>query len=158
MVEELTDNESTTPNRDTVNTTEITSAVGRGRERGAEGGVEHGGEQGVGRDGRGHGGRGRGGRGRGCRGQDGRGRDPNADPDNGRWKSEPQARRRFEFEGEPGIKVQPEDLTSPFSVFKMFYSEELVENVTAFTNRYAEILMNNPQIQERTATKHRSLF
>ena len=67
-------------------------------------------------------------------------------------------RRSFPFSGLPGLTINPYDITSPLSVLHLFLSNEEVENFVKFTNEYAEMLINNPDIQERVAENDRTIF
>ena len=57
-------------------------------------------------------------------------------------------RRRFNFVGDPGRKVVLDDTTSSLSVFKTFFSDELVQHIVHATNTYAEINVSSPHVQE----------
>jgi len=41
---------------------------------------------------------------------------------------------------------------------KQFITDEMINNIVAYTNRYAELMITLPQIQERMQEKERSLF
>ena len=57
-------------------------------------------------------------------------------------------RRRFNFVGDPGVKVAPDDTTSPLSVFETFFRDELVQYIVHATNNYSEIIIPSPHVQE----------
>ena len=81
---------------------------------------------------------------------------PNVSPDwhqNGRTK-----RRRFNFVGDPGVKVVTPDTTSSLSVFKIFFSDKLIQYIAHATSTYTEIIISSPHVQERLEnTKKRFL-
>ena len=52
----------------------------------------------------------------------------------------------------------PSDPASPISILKTFIGDSLIENIVEYTNTYANILQNNPEIQERIANKNRSIY
>ena len=69
---------------------------------------------------------------------------PNVSPD---WQQNGRRRRRcFNFVGDPGVKVVPDDTTSPLSVFKTFFSDELVQHIVDATNTCAEIIISSAHV------------
>ena len=68
------------------------------------------------------------------------------------------AKKRLNFQGIPGVHVEPYDPSSPLPFLKTFITDEFVENIMNFANRYEDIIINDPAIQPRVAIKHRSLF
>ena len=81
---------------------------------------------------------------------------PNVSPD---WQQNGcTRRRRFNFVGDPGVKVVPDDITSPLSVFKTFFSDELIQHILHATNAYAEIIISSTYVQERLENTTKSLF
>ena len=67
-------------------------------------------------------------------------------------------KRGFPFTSIPGVHIQSDDPTSPLSILKTFLSDQLIDSIVDFTNRYAEMMMNDPDIQAHMNTKQRSLF
>ena len=67
-------------------------------------------------------------------------------------------KRRFEFTGTPSVNINPVIPDSPLAFLKTFITDELVDNIVLFTNRYADIMKNTPEIQARMEEKSRSLF
>ena len=67
-------------------------------------------------------------------------------------------KRQFRFTEMPGVNVLPEDCTSPMSILKTFLTDELVQEIVDSTNKYADILKQDPQIQAKMDAYHRSLF
>lgn len=63
--------------------------------------------------------------------------------------------RSFQFTGKQCAKVMPFDPASPISILKTFVGDHLLENIVEYTNTYANILQNNPKIQEQIANKNR---
>ena len=68
------------------------------------------------------------------------------------------AKKRLSFQGIPGVHVEPYDSSSPLPFLKTFITDELVENIVNFANKYEDIIINDPAIQPRVAIKHHSLF
>ena len=58
---------------------------------------------------------------------------------------------------EGSIFREPYDPSSPLAFLKAFITDELVENIVHFTNKYVDIVINDPAIQSRVAGK-RSVF
>ena len=56
------------------------------------------------------------------------------------------------------VCMQPEDPTSPLSILKTFLTDELIDNIVEFTNVYAVIRINDPDIQAHMNNKRRSIF
>ncbi|MEM7299394.1 MAG: hypothetical protein AAF391_14145, partial [Bacteroidota bacterium] len=66
------------------------------------------------------------------------------------WKdSTRKEKRNVNFTGSPGIKRQPEDSSDPLSIFKLFFSDKIVDEIVRCTNIYAETIVNSPRIIER---------
>ena len=59
-------------------------------------------------------------------------------------------KRQFPFPLAPDVTVQPEDTRSPMSVIKTFLSDECIQNIVDSTNKYAESLLKNPHILNKT--------
>ena len=66
--------------------------------------------------------------------------------------------RRFPFSGKSKVCCNPTDPSSPLSVLKTFLTDELMDNITAHTNNYAEFLLHDPHIIERIKGMKRSIF
>ena len=81
---------------------------------------------------------------------------PQAIADIPSWSDTVRAKRRFNFQGIPGAHAEPYDFSSPLAFLKTFITDELVENIVNFTNKYADIIINDPAIQARVAGKHLS--
>ena len=64
----------------------------------------------------------------------------------------------FQFIGKPGVKVTPCDPASPINILKTSIGVFLIKIIVEYTNTYANILQNNPKIQERIANKNRSIY
>ena len=74
------------------------------------------------------------------------------------WSDAVCAKRRFNFKGIPYVHAELYDPSSTLAFLKTFITDELVENVVNFTNKYADVIINDPAIQVRVAGKHRSVF
>ena len=74
------------------------------------------------------------------------------------WDSPKRTKRQFPFTSILGAHIQPDDLISPLSILKTFLSDQLIDNIADFTNRYAELMMKDPDIQAHMNIKQRSLF
>ena len=72
---------------------------------------------------------------------------PQATTDIPSWSDTVRAKRRFNFQGIPGVHAEPYDPSNPLAFLKTFITDELVENVVNFTNKYADIIVNDPAIQ-----------
>ena len=83
---------------------------------------------------------------------------PQATTDIPSWFDTVRAKRRFNFQGIPDAHAEPYDPSSPLAFLKTFITDELVDNVVNFTNKCADIIINDPAIQARIAGKHRSVF
>ena len=138
----------------------------RGVADGRGGGVARGRARGVaGRRGRAVArGRGRGvARGRGRVAGGGRRRPGSDDDDNDgndevHWDNIARDYRQFGFMGEPGVKVQPDDITCPLEVLKTFLTDEIMNDIVTYTNEYAELLKLLDPVIERMNESRRSLF
>ena len=42
--------------------------------------------------------------------------------------------RQFQFTGEPGVKVVPNDPTCPLSILKTFLTNDVINNIVLYTN------------------------
>ena len=74
-----------------------------------------------------------------------------------RWKVDGRKeKRRFPFSGSPGVNIRPYDTSSPLSVLHLFLPDSTIENFVSHTNSYAQLLIDNPAIQEKVANKNRS--
>ena len=81
---------------------------------------------------------------------------PKASPD---WQQNGRRERRcFNVVGDPGVKVVPDDTTSPLSVFKTFFSDELVQHIVHATNTYTGIIISSPHVQEHLENTKKCLF
>ena len=75
------------------------------------------------------------------------------------WKNEDRrSNRSFQFTGKPGVKVISSAPASPISILKIFIGDSLIEGIVEYTSTYANILQNNPEIQEQIANKNRSIY
>ena len=83
---------------------------------------------------------------------------PQATADIPSWSDTVRAKRRFNFQGIPGVHAEPYDPSNYSAFLKTFIADELVENIVSFTNKYADIIINDPAIQARVSGKHRSVF
>ena len=68
--------------------------------------------------------------------------------DNGRTNE-----RRFPFTGNSGVNNVPSDPSDILAVFKTFFPDSMVDKFVKFTNKYANILQNDPMIKARVAEK-----
>ena len=71
---------------------------------------------------------------------------PQATADIPSWSDTIHAKRRFNFQGTPGVHAEPYDPSSPLALLKTFVTDEIVENIVNFTNKYADIIINDPVI------------
>ena len=83
---------------------------------------------------------------------------PQATADIPSWSDTVRAKRRFNFQGIPGVHAEPYDHSSPLGFLKTLITDELVENIVNFTNKCADIIINDPAIQAQVTGKHRSVF
>ena len=74
------------------------------------------------------------------------------------WTDISRDKRRFDFQENPGVNIHPDDPISPLEFLKTIITDELVESIVNFTNKYAEIVVNDPDIQARVAGKHCSVY
>ena len=82
-----------------------------------------------------------------------------AEPNSEKWKSKLRShKRRFQYEGHSGVKVMPDNPNSPMSIFKTFFTDELVQHLVDATNTYADIIINTPEIQTKIQQSVKSLF
>ena len=81
---------------------------------------------------------------------------PNVSPD---WYQNGQTKKRcFNFVGDPGVKVVLADTTSSLSVFKIFFSDKLIQYIVRATSTYAEIIISSPHVQERLENTKKRLL
>ena len=52
----------------------------------------------------------------------------------------------------------PDDLSCPLSVVKLFLTDEIVESIVEYTNEYANLIKQLPEVQTRMNDCDRSLF
>ena len=74
------------------------------------------------------------------------------------WSDTVRAKRRFDFQEIPGVHAESYNPLNPLAFLKTSVTGELVEDIVNFTNKYADIIVNDPTIQARVARKHRSVF
>ena len=67
-------------------------------------------------------------------------------------------KRQFPFTSASRVNIQPEDPKSPMSVLKTFLTDDSIQNIVDSTNKYAEILLENPAIQTRMNNSQHSIF
>ena len=84
--------------------------------------------------------------------------DNNDDADLFVWNDTSRPLRQFQFIGTPGVKVQPDDITSHLECLKLFLSDNVISNIVRYTNSYAETMQNLPEIRRRMDESARSLF
>ena len=53
------------------------------------------------------------------------------------WREQDAAPQHFDFEGDPGVKVSSADWTSPYIIFRLFFTASLIDMIVLETNRYA---------------------
>ena len=66
--------------------------------------------------------------------------------------------RRFPFTGNSGVNNVPSDPSDILAVFKTFFPDSMVDKFVKFTNKYANILQNDPIIKARVTEKQKSYF
>ena len=71
--------------------------------------------------------------------------EPQATADISRRAVTAHAKRRFNFQEIPSVHAESHDRSSPLAFLKSFISDELVENIVNFTNKYAVIIINDPK-------------
>ena len=69
------------------------------------------------------------------------------------WSDTVCAKTRLNFQGIPGIHDEPSDLSSSLAFLKTLFTVELGESFVNFTNKYADIIINDPAIQVQVARK-----
>lgn len=73
--------------------------------------------------------------------------------DTGRTKE-----RQFSYTATPGVKFNPVDATSPYCIFKQFFTDKIIDSIALATNCYSELFINSPYVQSRMKLFKRSLF
>lgn len=71
------------------------------------------------------------------------------------WKEEGKRKqkRKVKFTGSTGVKCNPDDPRSALSIFKLFFTDKIVNEIVRYTNEYANTLINMPKIMEQIETK-----
>ena len=67
---------------------------------------------------------------------------PQATADIASWSDTVHAKGRFNFHRILGVHAEPYDPSSPLAFLKTFITDELVEDIVNFTNKYADITIN----------------
>ena len=66
--------------------------------------------------------------------------------------------RRFPFTGNSGVNNVPSDPSDILAVFKTFIPDSMVDKFVEFTNKYANILQNDPLIKAWVAEKNKKVI
>ena len=74
------------------------------------------------------------------------------------WNNNMQPFHEFQFTGEPGVKVVPNDPTCPLSILKTFLTNDVINNIVLYTNTYAAILKLSPSFTEKVARCNRTIL
>ena len=74
------------------------------------------------------------------------------------WNDNPRDYREFPFTGPSGVNSFPNDITCPFEVLKTFLSDDIIQNLVEYTNAYATVMKETPEIIEQMNNKKRSAF
>ena len=75
------------------------------------------------------------------------------------WMSfQQQQKSRFHFTATPGININPSDPKNFLSVLKTFIFDDMIDNFVQYTNDYADVIINTPEIKARKNKFKKSMF
>ena len=64
----------------------------------------------------------------------------------------------FQILGPPGLSIEPYDGTCCLSIFKLFSTDELSENIVDSTHKYVELMKQLPAIKTKMMNNPRSAY